>query len=83
MTICGPFAEIHVLMNEPHPGGARQRSDACFCEFLWILCEIKKEHPVGSVFVIVIVQSRLSSSRRPARAQRRAETCLSSSLNSS
>ena len=35
MTICGPFAQIHVLMNDPHLGGTRQRSDARFCEFLW------------------------------------------------
>jgi hypothetical protein len=41
MTICGPFAVIHVLMNGSHHGGTRQRSDACFCEFLRFLCEIK------------------------------------------
>ena len=41
MTICGPFAVIHVLMNGSHHGGTRQRSDACFCEFLWSLCETK------------------------------------------
>ena len=41
MTICGPFAVIHVLMNGSHHGGTRQRSDACFCEFLRFLCETK------------------------------------------
>ena len=39
MIIRGPFAVIHVLMNGSHHGGTRQRSDACFCEFLWSLCE--------------------------------------------
>ena len=48
MTICGPFAVIHVLMNGSHHGGTRQRSDACFCEFLRFLCETQNIHPGGS-----------------------------------
>ena len=72
MIIRGPFAEIRVLMNNPHPGCTRQRSDACFCEFLWSLCEIKKKHPAGSVFVIVIVHPTAVFIRRPALAIARA-----------
>ena len=57
MTICGPFAVIHVLMNGSHHGGTRQRSDACFCEFLRFLCETKAFIPEAvNVNVIVFVQ---------------------------
>ena len=59
MTICGPFAVIHVLMNGSHHGGTRQRSDACFCEFLRFLCETKTFIPEAvNVNVIVNVTAQ-------------------------
>ena len=82
MLIRGPFAVIRVLMSCPHPGGTRQRSDACFCEFLWILCEAKAIIPEAHTDVTTCnirahsISNKKVKYKQSSRTQRARELCL-------
>ena len=65
MIICGPFAEIRVLMRGPHPGWYTP-AKRCVLLRISVKCEIKKTHPAGSVFVIVnVIVAAIGCHRQP------------------